>query len=225
MDELIGNVWNKCMNACDDTVQSLPIKTVYPTDKLRIPYLRGACDIVSFATHAHNCIRDPRWNRPVASAIMASNAVSFVYHKIPCDETTDLLLQVVDNYLIAVRTHVIAEQAYGDKFRNLRRLGLLYSTIMVFTDYENYSSNNHCIAPFITVVPNVLTEFDIQKLSIFLNYAHGFEWYMMEYNPPENSKYDFGRFLRGGQWVSNHEIFHVLLCANEMELMRVLRIK
>jgi hypothetical protein len=94
---------------------------------------------------------------------------------------------------------------------------------MVFTDYENYSTNNHCIAPFITMVPNVLTSDDTQNLSIFLKYAHGFAWYMMEYNPRKNSKYDFGRFLRGGQWMSNHEIFHAILCAADMELMRVLR--
>ena len=154
---------------------------------------------------------------------MASSAVSFVYHKIPFDEKTEHFLSVADNYLIAVRIHTIAEQLYGDKLRNLRRLGFLYSTIMVFADYENYSVNKHCIAPFITTVPNALTDIDIQKLFIFLKYAHGFAWYVMEYNPPESSKCDLGRFLRDGRWISNHEIFHLLLCMNDMDVMRLLK--
>jgi hypothetical protein len=178
-------------------------------------------DIASFAIHGYNCITDPSYNIPIASATMASNVVSFIYHKVPCDPKTDLFLQVMDNYMIAVRIHVNVDELYGEKFQTFRRMGLLYSTIMVFCDYENYSANNHCIGPFITVIPNIITSPTIgSDLGVYLKYGHGFAWYMLERGFDGNPDYDIGRLLRDGRWISNHEIFHFLNTYADMVMIR-----
>ena len=116
-----------CTSPCTESITQYvdklpPIKETYPSDgdDRRIPYLRGVVDIASFAIHGYNCITDPSYNIPIASATMASNVVSFIYHKVPCDPKTDLFLQVLDNYMIAVRIHVNADEWYGEIASDLR---------------------------------------------------------------------------------------------------------
>lgn len=191
------------------------VKTNY-NDGTTCPYFRGMMDIIIifYFSKKRNLIEHKNVEN-IRKVIILNSVISFIYHKIKLSNKSEYFIAVLDNYLISFRTFIISNHIQN-KGENIRKIAFFLSTVFLL-DHKHYVKNNYCILPFISAVLHIE---NIHQLKVSIMYACAFFFYVLEYFQFQVFGVDPGSYLRNNQYISNHEIFHIMLFITELLLLK-----
>lgn len=191
-------------------------KSKYIFNKTDIPYLRGGMDIITVIFYLRLYKSFEKKLKKIAVIIIFNSIISFIYHKIKLSPSSEQIISLLDNYCIALRT-CINGNVIMTNGKNERYIALFLSTTLLFVDQKHYKSRNYCILPFFFTLPYIENIYELQLICM---YILSFLFYCLEYHSFTVFSIDFGKPLRNNKWVSNHEIFHILLFITERNMIK-----